>query len=273
MTTGTEPTQVWIDVDPDLAAKWLDYNTGNRPLKLWAIDAYARSMTAGRWNPYTMESIKFAGTQDNPLRLLDGQNRLYAVIRCGMTIKMLVAFEVPENAQDVMDSGVKRSASDALVLEGKKNGSRLAAVARLQLARELNMPIGAGKFSNDEIQEFSRRNPELDDAIQLLGHMSRQVPVVDRVADYCFWRFYLIAPEAAHEFFQHFSSGANLEVDNPILVLRRRLAGDYGAVRRIKLEEQICLVIRAWNFWRKEQRIQKLQSTSWAGKIAIPEPI
>jgi len=265
---GEDPGSEIIDVTPGIAVEWLEANAINRNLKRSKLASYRRSIEAGRWN-ITGESIKFSKSG----RLLDGQHRLTAVAQSGMTIKTYVVWGLEDEAQVAMDSGVPRSAADVLAIDGLKNRSRVTAVARLALAEHLGLPFDGIAFSNLEVVDFIQKTPDLSDAVELLGQRGRQTPVVTRVADLCFWKFYRLDPDAALQFFTSFASGANLEADNPILVLRRRLTGEYGQARRIRINEQISLVIRAWNYWRKGEPINRLQSSTWKGFIEIPDPI
>ena len=267
---GTAPKAILMEITPETASLWLaESNTNNRNISQSSVKAYARDMTDGRW-VISNDNIVFSkdGT------LLNGQHRLCAIKKSGVTIKAFVMFGASPEWQDIMDSGVKRPASFALQLEGMKNTNRLSAAARIALARSQGMPIVGGNFNNSEVQTFVRVNRDMADAIELVGKGAlRAIPCLPRVTDYCCWLFYRIDPAAAHSFFASLASGANLAQDNPILVLRNRLAGEYGRSRRITVEEQISLVVRAWNFWRQGKTILRIQSISQNGTIAIPDPI
>ncbi len=82
-------------VTPALARKWLELNAENnrlpRPRK---IQAYARDMASGNWNSDSGETIKF----DKNGILVDGQNRLQAVLLADMSIAMDVVTGLPELA-------------------------------------------------------------------------------------------------------------------------------------------------------------------------------
>jgi hypothetical protein len=263
------PKAELIDVTPQMAARWLaETNTHNRTLRGPAVAAYARDMTEGRWHT-SGEAIKFAvdGT------LLDGQHRLAAIARAGVAIATFVVFGLRREAQDVMDSGRKRSAGDALQLAGMRNVGRLSAAARLALCRRDGLPLSSTGYTNAEVQGFIRANPDLVEAVELMGNTVRNLLLTPRAGDYCFWLLYRVDPDAAYAFFTSLQSLAGLADGNPILVLHRRLSGNYGASRRISIEEQLSLVVRAWNYWRQGRSVQKLLSTSRSGTVAIPDPI
>lgn len=102
-----------VDITPELARKWLENNCVNRTVTHARVEMYARDMTAGKWL-LNGEPIVF--NKDG--KLVNGQHRLTAIIKCGLTIKMLVIKDV-ENADGVIyDRGRSRNTSDTLVMNG-----------------------------------------------------------------------------------------------------------------------------------------------------------
>lgn len=129
-TTGSLRSQ-WMDVDPGLAAHWLQNNFRNRPLSEDTVTAYARDMANGEWVA-THQGIAFNDRDE----LIDGQHRLHGVIRCGKTIRMMVTFGLPAEIEgkesttmDAVDRGRTRSVADQLKIQhGMKNGSAIAMI-------------------------------------------------------------------------------------------------------------------------------------------------
>src|ERR1700756_3981498 len=113
-------------IDPDTARMWLGLNIKNRVKKGGAIHKYERDMEKEMWR-FTGQAIKFSCEG----RVLDGQNRLYAVIAAGVTIVSAVVRGLHPRSQEHMDSGVVRGPSDTLALRGEKNPRLLASVAPL----------------------------------------------------------------------------------------------------------------------------------------------
>lgn len=122
----------WMDVDPGTAAHWLQNNFVNRPISQDIIDAYARDMTNGVWVA-THQGIAF-NDQDH---LIDGQHRLSAIVKSGITVRMMVTFGLPSKIEgkemttmDCVDRGKQRSVADQLKIQhGIKKGSVIAQVA------------------------------------------------------------------------------------------------------------------------------------------------
>lgn len=130
----------WGEVTPALAAEWLaKHNTRNRPKKRHSIAGFARDMLANRWCP-NHQGIAFAASDG---ALIDGQNRLFAIVESGRPQWMMVFRNVPEKIEGIeatvmetIDRGVARTIADVLRLEhGMKQEATIAAQAAVQIAR------------------------------------------------------------------------------------------------------------------------------------------
>ena len=98
-------------ITPEMAKKYLMFNTSNRALRKSLVSMYAKDMREGNWK-LTHQGIAFNcdGT------LLDGQHRLSAIIEAGVPVQMMVARGVERECQIAMDDHAKRNAGDALSL-------------------------------------------------------------------------------------------------------------------------------------------------------------
>lgn len=93
-----------IDVTPAMAQQWLNQNHAeNRAINISRVAQYARSMRDHEWLP-TGESIKF----DVLDRLMDGQHRLLAVLKSGMTVPMFITRGLDPSVFHVIDHGYSR---------------------------------------------------------------------------------------------------------------------------------------------------------------------
>lgn len=93
-------------VTPQQAQAWLDTNGENRRRNPSKVKEYADEIKAGRWR-YTHQGIAF----DTEGHLLDGQHRLAAIVEAGLSVKMVVAFEVKRGEFTVLDRGLPRNMS------------------------------------------------------------------------------------------------------------------------------------------------------------------
>ena len=117
-------------VTPEQAAKWLEGNTHNRPLRQGTVDRYTRDMRDGKWR-LTHQGIAF----DDNNTLVDGQHRLWAVLNSEKPIEFIVTRGLDMAAQEFIDGGEKRTTSDVLALRGEKTSPLVSGVVTILAAQ------------------------------------------------------------------------------------------------------------------------------------------
>jgi hypothetical protein len=235
----------FLTITPAVARDMLRRNTHNRPIRQNRINANVRMMLAGQWD-VNGEAIKIAhdGT------ILDGQHRLLAVVKSGVTITTLVVTGLPKKAQDTMDGGAKRTAGDVFALRGEQNSTILASVAR----KVWLWDNGDKRFSAGE----SATTPELNALLDANSGLRRSADIAVRV--YHSFRYIppsivgaahhltsRIAPDEAAWFFQRLGDGAELPLRHPVLTLRNRVMTDKDAKRDVSDGRHMAQVLTAWN--------------------------
>lgn len=100
-----------INITPEIAVKLLAFNTGNRPLRRHNVN-YWKSAIIGNAVSLTHQGIAIAGTLDNPIRVIDGQHRLLGIAETGISVKMVVCENAPEDSFMNLDNGMTRSLGD-----------------------------------------------------------------------------------------------------------------------------------------------------------------
>jgi hypothetical protein len=118
------------EIDPTLADLLLKGNVRNRNVSPLLVDSLARDMMAGKWI-LSHQGIAI----DKDFRLLDGQHRLYAIVKSGVTLKVPVTYNADPEAFNVIDLNNRpRSVADIVRLDrGTKYAtSVIAAVKTLQ---------------------------------------------------------------------------------------------------------------------------------------------
>jgi hypothetical protein len=246
-----------VTITPAMARKFLARNTHNRPVREARVNAYARLMTGGLWH-LNGEAIKVAvdGT------ILDGQHRLRAVVKSGVTIQTLVVSGLPMEAQETMDSGAKRSTGDVFSLRGEQNAAMLASVAR----KVWLWDSGDKRFSSKE----SPSSPELAALLEQNSGLRRSADIAVRT----YHSFRYIPPSvvgAAHHlasriagdeatwFFQRLGDGAELSLRHPILTLRNKAMADKDAKREVTDGRHMAHVMRTWNAVRAGKTLSVIQ--------------
>jgi hypothetical protein len=116
-----------IDITPEQAIEWLSRTAPNqRTLKHGRIKMYASDMIDGNWK-LTHQGIAF----NTKGELIDGQNRLSAICRADMPVKMVVTYNVDNDAMPNIDLGIKRSGSDVYRITGESISNEMIAIARM----------------------------------------------------------------------------------------------------------------------------------------------
>lgn len=262
-----QPQVRLMTITPQQAEEWLNSNTHNRPLRNRQVEELAGAIQRGEF-VLNGDMIRF----DTNGTLIDGQHRLWAVVTAEMPIQSYVATDLPPDVQDTVDRGSKRTLADVLKLRGEVNVTWLAAVLSAKW-----------RLDNDLVQ-YPGRKPTVAQAIAILnahpnirqgyaptGHLVKTFRVSGYVAGLAWYEFASIDGEAANTFFELLSSGANLPEGSPILVLRRWL--EHQMSGRIAPVMAYALFIKAWNAWRRGERVSNL---TWrpAGRNpeAFPQP-
>jgi len=259
-----DPRVEIMTVTPQMAERWLPANTRNRHIRWKAVDRYAEDMASGRWR-FTGEGIKFSRSG----RLLDGQHRLLAIVKSGASVQMVVSTNLDEDAQDNMDTNIKRSGADMLSWREIKNPSIVSALCRV-IAVGLD---DTSAISHGRILEMIQNDPSIEAACENAKALNVRVPPTTLA--YAYWRLQQVDPVDVDRFFASWSTLENLSSGSPILALNRRLALTTGAPRAKKVQkDHVASIFIAWNAWRKgEARMLIKVPRKEDGSISFPTPI
>lgn len=237
-------------VSPKTAKAWLSAMVPNRKVKESAVAQYANDMLNGKWllGPH---GIAF----DEEGRLFEGQHRLLAVLRCGLSVPMLVlrGFPVKQQAMktmDVVDSGVGRTLADRLKLMGCYSGNpNLASAAARQIA---GVVMG--------VNCRAARKLSLAAVVEILALWKREMYAVCSVLDRPQFRhfrnghtvaaFTLAAVAdlpALDRDMGRLTTGANLDADSPLLELRNLYFGSDPIPPRERTGIVLSALYAAWH--------------------------
>jgi hypothetical protein len=265
------PSAEMYDVTPAIAKRWMTRNVRNRKAQPGVVSAYARDMASGHWK-VTGEAIKF----DTNGALADGQHRLMAVIKSGVTVRMLVVRGVAPESQSVMDSGRKRSAIDALTLAGRGDGPILASAARFALAEP-----GAGfvtqaevkkNITNSEIHEFVETyDTEITEAATVARFHYPAIDMPPSVSCVAWMILSQIDKPAAAEFWTSIAESRTDGKGDPRLALIRRLQSMRRNNERVTQSVYLSLFFRAWNTWRAGKTAEQLPTHIGGQPVKIPD--
>lgn len=255
-----------MDIGPDLAALWLTFNTHNRPLKQTNLEKISRDLREGRWR-YTAETIKWSKTGV----LLDGQHRLHAIVRTGITARSLVVPGLDDESQEYMDLGTSRGAADVLALSGESNTPILAAAIRLAIQMERGGVNNKSVITNSEIYAWLNTHPEMREAVKVESHLKR-IMLSRSVVAYCIWHLAHLDEPATVDFFTDLAEHRTDGAGDPRSALLSRLTSVKQQSIRLSQEAQISLVFRTWNFVRAGKPLGKIAVHYSGASVDIPTP-
>lgn len=264
------PTAEFITVTPGLAQEWLGRNEGNRNLKHLKIATLVRDILADRFL-ITGEAIKF----DWNGRLIDGQNRLHAVVKASRPVTLLVVRGLDPESQKVMDTGAKRSAGDALRMAGHHNQQNvLAATIRLLIAwdkGELTTAFSkAPEVTHSEVLDFYATNDDLDAAVAQATKIYKKIKATPSPLATAIYLTTLVDAEDSYRFFQELGDLDLGGKGNPKATLYTRLETLKG--EKYTAAQQLYFILRAWNAWREGKSLTGMKDRVASGASKMPEP-
>lgn len=260
-----------LEVGPALAKEMLDANEVNRNVSRDRVERHKRAMLDGKW-AFIGDPVR----QSVDGELLDGQHRLTAIVESGVTVTLVVIRGIPVEHQKYMDSGRVRSSADSVRMMGIKNSTTVAAAARLLMI--LTNEPGPGEdwdgvvrvgqyaakvqgFSNHEVADFVEAHKNLATSAEIGVQASRGVSAQPTALTLVHYLARRLDPYKADAYMTHLATGVDIGYGNPVFAVRetinRRNRGDNTA--RSDGAVNLALLILAWNHWRRDTRISKVQ--------------
>lgn len=254
-----------IKVTPELAKMWLDGSeVPNRNISWPIVEQYARLMKEGKWRP--------AG---DPIRLtergvLDGQKRLHAIIKAGVPVELVVLDNAEEADQDVYDSGQGRKAAQQLGMRGKfKNPTVVSSVVRVVMQWHTETLFSHSYRPHTlEIEEFAERyRPRVEASVEHAVAIGKTTKISKALVGGFAFTAYDAAAEKPERvkvadidaFLNALASGANMDSDNPVMVLRDQAFRFDQMQKREPEGTQLYRIVHTWKSWRRKRTYTKLQ--------------
>lgn len=258
--------QTLVTITPARAQHLIDLNAANqRRKKESKVTQMARDMRKGLWKDQTGETIKVSKSGF----LIDGQNRMHAVVRSNTMIVVDVAWNVPDDRMLVIDGNSPRTTADDFKISGVADRFVGGSLVRWVCAWEKGNPMNHGGRltpTRSEIQQRYAVEPHSFDQASMFGRASHhQIASVNATAAaMAYWLFSKMGddgPEMTEKFFDAFIGGLELTGNSPVVSLRNRFISARG--KDLSRSEQLALMIKAWNTFRTGR------STSASGRLNI----
>ena len=212
--TPDDIVTIYIDVTKEVAEFLLTFNTNNRPMTERRVLAHCRALVRGEAKT-THQGIAISDKKV----LLDGQKRLEAVRRTGVSWKLGITFGMTEETFDAIDKVQARQLCDTLARQrGLTNTRMRTAIVRVcaHLAAGVPVPIE----SEDDFDVWTKHFAAgIDFAVEaFVSVKTRQSQIVGALAF-----AYAANPTAIENFTNDVILGENLGAKNPALVLRNAI--------------------------------------------------
>lgn len=263
-----------VTVTPERAQQLLEQNKNNRRVSAKNLEKVEAIMSRGEWR-LNGEAIKISTNG----RILDGQHRLMASVNTGTTFQTLIVYGLTDETQETMDSGKSRTLADILSLRGYKSTHSLAAIVTAIIRSEIygiKAAVSSGTAARPVTNQQAIRRIETEPTVvDLFNHVNgvTKAGLPGKIAGMLYYKFSEIDSDDTQFFFERLASGAGLERNHPILVLRAlllRLKSEPGAANSTYVT---AVTIKAWNKFRAGEDCSQLKfRVGGASPETFPEP-
>lgn len=229
-------------VSPDKAKQLLERNPNNRNIVQKRVEQICRVIKDGKW-VLNGETIIL----DSDGALMDGQHRLMAIAKSGMTVPVLIVKGVPRVHGYSIDRGMGRTVNHVLQMEGIKNSALSAAISNMVWQyrfSKVNPTSTSTLISTEECIEIASSSD-----VQLSARIAKKIyktaplgnPTALGFAHYIFGWHWL---DNRDRFFDILETG--MAKPHESIVIRARDALIYGRNRRIgqkQIDRRMALAI------------------------------
>jgi hypothetical protein len=254
-----------IKITPEIARKLIENQMPNRTRSKLTSWKYSIDMLQGRWEE-NGETIKI----NEDFRLIDGQNRLTALIKADVAQELTIAYGVNyEKAFPTIDRNMKRTPGHTLSIHNVPNANNISALIKTVYFYENNMLDG--KQNNPKLAPSSQTildyydmyGPDLQDSYKFVSRAiydkyRRLFPPLTMLSA-CHFIFSKIDSDAADDFFEDLQPNKSLGVTDPVLLLRNRCLQNAASKAKLHKYEIMALFIKAWNCRRRNLPLKVLK--------------
>jgi hypothetical protein len=247
-----------MQITPQVAKDWIAKSPLIRRLNMNRVKLHAHAIKAGQW------IVGPALYRDQDKKLLDGMTRCKAVEMAGMPIMALVITGLDRLATiGVFDATNERKLKDWLDAQKEPYATELATLIRMAARDEAGHKPTAtgGSFYLTCIDgiDFLEEHPELRECIANGPGIVN--PLVARsMLAFFWWKARGLDETAARDFLIDLH-GTDPDDKDPVYVLREKLRAMHANRRKVPLyrDEQLALIIMAWNAMRRHDKVIKLK--------------
>lgn len=239
-----------VVVTPELADELLERNVNNRKLQTKRVEKLAQTMIKGEWQ-FNGDTIRISASG----RLLDGQHRLAAIVKSGVSQRYIIVYGLDDGAFTTIDVGSARNASQMLQMTGAKHVTALAAAAKMHLLlRSVGKPIHGNlekQPTHAEVVDFAESSEDLKESAQFSNSrkwVNRYVG--PSVGAFCHFEFGIVSKSLRDSFFEELMSGETTYQDSPIRFVRDLLIEERGSKYAPNRERRIAILFKSFRLYR-----------------------
>lgn len=236
-------------ITPEIAAQLLRGNPGNRDLRPTRVLHYTNQMLLGHWKIGTGEAIQISKSR----KILNGQHRLLAIIKSGVSLEFLIVSELEDGVFDVLDRGAVRTNSDIFKIAGTKYCTAMPQTILSYILLKKGLSIKGSqihkKLTSSELLAMYYERPEYWIEILRNGNnfSLNFKGIITRAFAGSFYAFIADVDKLkAIDFMTQLSTGKDV-TNGTIYLLRDRLIADRVAITKLPLRYKVALMILAWN--------------------------
>jgi len=249
--------QEMIVITPDIALAYLGMNNGNRPLNELHVSNLAGAMTRGEWM-FNGDSIRMTKSG----KLIDGQHRLNAIIKCGLPQKIMVVTGLDDDAFLTIDCGRARGAQDSLAIQGYQATTTLATTARYLLniisGTSLCNQTGRSKSTSTQVLNVIKKYPDLQTSAKYGASKKARKYFGPALLSFCHYWFIKHDYVAGTCFFQEIESGDYSYKNSPVLALKEKLVDNAVSNKKLQRDEKAAYVFAAFNKYMEEAQVKRI---------------
>jgi hypothetical protein len=256
-------------IGPAEAEELLLLNRRNRHSRPTHVARLAADMANGDWrNGSTILLADDGGVQ----LLLDGQHRLAAIVKSGVTVELVIISGLALDDQAAVDTGLRRGLADVLTLAGEKNSAALASAIGWYWRRQNGYTRTSQTPTVAQGLAVLRDNPGLRECFTSPRRAAEGLKISRGLAACLFYEQLAIDAEDAAAFWDMLATGLVPDQNpfHPIYLLHSKLEENAkAAYKRLDAISTAALIIKAWNAFVEGRDIRMLK---WARGGASPEP-
>jgi len=244
---------IWLT--PSKAEELLKQNVNNRKVKLHTISSYVWQMKEGQWKE-NGEAIII----DEKGHIKDGQHRLISCIKANHSFWAVLVSNVQSDVMDTIDTGVNRTLSDVLMLNGYKNAAPCASIVKAiwsykngyNVLNALGSVSSNSKLSNSVGLEYMNKHSSQVQALFsfVASSYGKQTINVFNTTQLALYTYVLVGFNLENQYISDFIKelcGVVVKGNNAVSYVRKTVLKAKENKIGLNGHYVLGLVIRAWN--------------------------